>query len=313
MKNIKNKKAFTLIEMAIVLIILSMVIGTVISMTRASYQKNRLNETKNNIHKIKQSIIGYAGIYNKLPSADTAADTIPNDGKGEGNTGIGNISYIDLQLNSKDEFGMVYQYDVNDDLLTATTNQQFCNKLSVISGSDTEFPLVENDDASQKYSVAAIVISKGENKLLTGKNDDSPAPNNREYEMSSNTYAVTTNDDLVIEITASELYSRLCEDTAGTYVRIDNNEIGADLNISYTVGSDESQCNLFYHNDTANATSFVSEMSIVADDINISFFHDDMSCTFPADRTYTFDQVDNNDTNNSQRVKYDVASGITNN
>ena len=180
-----NKKAFTLIEMAIVLTILAMVIGTVISMTRASYQKNRLYETKQDIHKIKQSIIGYAGIHHKLPSADTDTDTIPQDGKGEGVAGIGDIPYLDLQIKSKDEFGMVYSYDVNDSLLTTTTSEELCTQLNLISDSATSLPLVENQDipTSDTYSLAATIISKGQDKVLTGKNDDTPDPNDRVYEM----------------------------------------------------------------------------------------------------------------------------------
>ena len=172
MKNY-NKKAFTLIEMAIVLTILAMVMGTVISMTKISYQKNKLYETKQDISKIKQSMIGYMGINHKLPSSDTTADGKGDGVKGEGNTGIGNIPYIDLQVSGKDEFGMVYQYDVNDDLLE-TNSTNLCLELSSISKLSIESPHVENHNTptADKYALAAVVISKGQNKILTGKNDD---------------------------------------------------------------------------------------------------------------------------------------------
>ena len=217
-----NKKAFTLIEMAIVMIILSIVIGSAISMNRASYQKNRLNETKESVYHIKRSILGYAAIHHRLPYPDS--DTAPDGLENNTATDLGYLPYIDLQTSSKDEFGMNYMYDANNSLFITNTATELCEILeSIQNAAVTPYPRIANDDNSSISAVAAIVISKGIDKVLTGKNDD----NSRTYEMRSNTYDATTNDDFTIEITTYELHNRLCTNIVETIVYIDNNETNA--------------------------------------------------------------------------------------
>lgn len=215
-----NKKAFTLIEMAIVLTILAIAVGSVIKLLNVSYQKDRMIENKQDIHKIKQALIGYAALNNKLPSADMVSDPNGSNGKGEGQIGLGDLPYLDLHLSVKDQYGMNYMYDVNGSLLSTTSNTEMCTQLESIANSQTGLPRVENYNTpvTDTYSVAAVIVSKGNDKVLTGKNIYS-GTNDRVYEMNSNTYHEITNNDFVLEINAMELYSRLCNssDTDSSY------------------------------------------------------------------------------------------------
>ena len=209
MKSFNNKKAFTLIEMSIVLTIMALIIGAALSMSKMYDKKNRLFETKQDLNKIKHSILGYSGVNHKLPSAD-----YNNDGKGDGNystnsSQLGFIPFADLQLNENDEFGMTYYYDVNDSILTSETNFDFCQALSNINIT-TSFPRVQDHltPTATSYGVAAIIVSSGEDKILTGVLHEN---NDRIFEMKKNTYNNITNNDLVIEITKNELFNRICK------------------------------------------------------------------------------------------------------
>jgi len=193
------KKGFTLIELAISMIILSIIIGSSISLFKVGFTKQNIIQNKQSLQTIKDSIYGYAAIHGKLPSSDTTGDGI-----GDGVATLGDIPYIDLQIDKKDRFGMVYKYDINETLLDSDISN-ICQRLNDISISSTALPKVE-DNSSNSYSLASIVISKGIDKQLTGKNSDG----RRVYEMGSNRYDELTNNDLVLEITANELYNRVC-------------------------------------------------------------------------------------------------------
>lgn len=290
MKKLYTKKGFTLIEMGIVMIILSIVIGTVLSMMKVTYTKDKTITTKHQLVKIKNSIIGYAAIHGKLPSSDTDLDGI-----GNGSGGIGDIPYIDLQIDSKDRYGMVYQYDVNDSLISSN-DANICSILSNITGVTT-LPRVENDDGSSSYPIAAIVVSKGKDKVLTGKNDDAT----RVYEMNSNKYNITTNDDLVIEITANELWGRLCNATAATPV-VDGNitiYVNSGKDIPYRISDDNGTT---YSGCT---TATVGSTITITDTQQVSLWDLDGSCTgHELVRTYSqLQDIDNAGDKNNDNVE----------
>jgi len=75
----------------------------------------------------------------------------------------------------------------------------------VVSGTDT--PLVKDNATANTMTVAALVISKGEDRVLSGENNTT----NRIYESVNNTYNDVTNNDMSIELTHLELYGALCE------------------------------------------------------------------------------------------------------
>ena len=193
-----QKKAFTLIEMAIVLSIIAIVLGGILTTGKTAYQKQQYESTKSDMKSIKSSLISYASTYGKLPYADTDAD-----GEGDSPDVNGSMPYIDLQVNSTDSYGMKYYYDVNDSLVTSD-DSNICSILKTISG----LPSVANDSDITKYSVAAIIISSGEDKELTGQNSDATA---RVYEMAENRYDETTNNDIVVELSAYELLGSICD------------------------------------------------------------------------------------------------------
>ncbi|MDP3742892.1 MAG: type II secretion system protein [Methylotenera sp.] len=78
MKNSPNylnktyQKAFTLVEMAIVLVIVGLVIGGLLSSLTAQVEQQKLNETRVTINNIKESLLGYAMANGRFPCPATA-------------------------------------------------------------------------------------------------------------------------------------------------------------------------------------------------------------------------------------------------
>ena len=200
------KKAFSLLELSIVLIILGLVMGIFLSFGKSLYKVSKVEATKYELQAIKNSLIAHISVQGKLPKSDS-------NGDGIGDTvGFGDIPYIDLSISPRDTYGMIYQYDVSDSLVNSDESN-VCIALSSIYqeisdiNSSTVYPQMVDESSSSKYAVAAVIISKGANKVLSGENNST----NRKYEMGINRYNVDNRDDLVVELSALELIGKMCD------------------------------------------------------------------------------------------------------
>ena len=201
-----NRKAFTLIEMAIVLTIIAILLGAFIPFVRSIYKVNKVSATKTDLQAIKNNLIAYSATRGYLPKADTDLDGIGDSDV----TGAEPyyLPYIDINTKQKDAYTMRFRYDVSKSL-TTSSDANICATLYSITTNNTEKPFVTDEDNTSSYSVAAVIISTGVNKALTGNN----AVTDRVYEMSENRYNSTSRDDIVVELSAYELISEICDMT----------------------------------------------------------------------------------------------------
>ena len=196
--NCKTSKAhgFTLIEIAIILVILGVLFGMTIPLLSDLTKHRHVVSTQKEMAEVKEALVGYAGIHWKLPYADTTGDRV-----GDPTQLTGSLPYVDLGLGAVDPWRNRYVYEVNSRLVTTTTQATWCTALSSIAAG--EFPRVAFSAGGTQISQAAIVISKGENAVLD------PAENNdgdRDYE----SYRPTdTFDDLVLTVSPNYLFGRL--------------------------------------------------------------------------------------------------------
>lgn len=202
MKNDKCKmrnrfRAFTLIEMAIILVILGLLIGATMPLLFEMTKHRHYRSTQKDIEEIGEALAGYAGIHWKLPPADTNGD-----GVGDANQTSGFFPYLDLGLGAVDSWRNRYYYDVNSRLLPTTTKTTLCTAISSIAAA--EFPQLAFSSGGATSAQAFVVLSAGENSALNGGN--TPFPGDRRY----GSYAPTdTFDDLVIAMDPNTLYARL--------------------------------------------------------------------------------------------------------
>lgn len=193
---LKKFKGLTLIEIAIILVILGLLIGMTVPLLSELTKHRHYTSTQKDMEEIKSALVGYAGMHWSLPYADT-------DGNGVGNTGqfSGTLPYVDLGLGAVDSWRNAYRYDVNGTLTSTATQTAFCTALQNIGSNDD--PRVAFSAGGNATPQAIVVISSGEDSTLNGGNI--PFPGDRDYE----SYAPTdTFDDLVIALSPSYLYGK---------------------------------------------------------------------------------------------------------
>lgn len=193
--NISPQAGITLIELAIVLVVLGLVVGMSLPLLSELSKQRHYRSTQRDMEEIKESLVGYAVIHGRLPWADTTGD-----GVGDTNEPVGALPFLDLGLGAQDAWRSPYRYDVNDRLTTTQNLQELCTALSQIASNEP--PQLAFTQGGRRSAQAVVALSGGENCTLDGEN----GVENRLYETlaQSNSY-----DDLVIWIPPSTLAGRL--------------------------------------------------------------------------------------------------------
>lgn len=118
-----KKNGFTIVEMAIVLLIIGLLLGGLMMPLTAQIRERRMNETQKALDEIREALIGYAASQTPphLPCPDktTAAGVgTANDGQedvtaaGPCVTQEGNIPWVTLGTSHEDSWGRNFHYSV---------------------------------------------------------------------------------------------------------------------------------------------------------------------------------------------------------
>jgi prepilin-type N-terminal cleavage/methylation domain-containing protein len=135
-----NKKGFTLIEMAIVLVIVGLLLAGLFTTLRTQFELRRTEETRIVLEEAKEALMGYALANKFLPCPDTNA--VPNGSEGpraasnECTTLEGVLPWQALGVRGIDAWGRYIRYRVS-------TN--FSNNLNFFLISDTGDIRVNSD------------------------------------------------------------------------------------------------------------------------------------------------------------------------
>jgi len=257
------QQGFSLIEIAVVMIIIGLIMTAGVTIFRSSILSTKLSTTKTNLDNIKTSVINFAIANGRLPCPDTWVAPPNNTGQsnplGAGVCVFGAgcpvppcyVPFQTLQLQlpgGRDSFGNVFRYDISQEIvagtgLTNTTQDTFCGVLfeylnhATDTGvprqpcvTDANDPTPANgqiDPPGQGYSVAALIISQTsiDNVFSAppGLSGKNVVGVDREYEM-----ATRANDNaygnLVSELTYGDLYNKICT-AQKTKIRIQNNDL----------------------------------------------------------------------------------------
>lgn len=188
--NLKRKlslqKGFTLIELAVVLLIVGILLSSVIGTLSSRIETTRKSETVDELNEIKQALMAYAFVNGHLPCpdcADTDGDctaATAGDGDSDYNTdldecleeeGVGNVPWVTLGLGRSDAWGTRYRYAVQNDYSTqipispVTTPFTLNSNGGVFSIDEPDFVANPTGAASQKLAenVVAVIFSHGKN------------------------------------------------------------------------------------------------------------------------------------------------------
>ena len=226
-----GQRGFSLIEMSIVLVIAGLLLTVAVTVMRSLTQSSKLAKEKGNIQAVRNSLIAYALNRGKLPCPDINGDGVGDCPISSCTTSPCALPYIDLNLSAlaKDTWSLPYHYDATT-ILTTTNTTTLCSTLHQLHNLHTWYGSPANatcgasslvcatnttdadnnaiGSASSGYYLAAYVLSRGEDKVLGGKNS---ADGGREYEMAANPYDTTVGrDDLVGEVSFADIADKTC-------------------------------------------------------------------------------------------------------
>lgn len=245
--NIKQKlslqKGFTLIELAVVLIIVGILLGSVIGTLSSRIEATRKSETVDELNEIKQAMMAHAFVNGNLPCPDcanlngncaaaTAGDGISDyavTGACLEEEGAGNVPWVTLGLGRSDAWGTRYRYAAQSEYVSTF-------KLDAAPGSafiiEPDFVADATGATSQELArnVVAIIFSHGKNGFggvsetnvpragvpSANKDEAENTNDDKNYYMRSETAATASItgkefDDIVIWISEYELKAKMVE------------------------------------------------------------------------------------------------------
>ncbi|MDH5693586.1 MAG: type II secretion system GspH family protein, partial [Gammaproteobacteria bacterium] len=205
-----QSSGFTLLEMAIVLVIVSSLIAVGLPMMKTQIERHKYNTDLNYLKDVSNALMGYAASRGGLShyGEDSAAQTIPNT-----------IAHTTLGLNSVNSYQKLLHYDSNDSIRFVNSTDanigrnllDFCTLLQTKLNAIGEAPQIcrsangcDITNPNDLLSVAYVLISPGKNYKLDDPNTDA----DRIYASPNKSYDASY-EDSVTAVSFDDLYSTL--------------------------------------------------------------------------------------------------------
>lgn len=155
----KTSAGFTLLEMAIVLVIIGVLLGGLLMPLSAQVETSRINETRKALDEINQALIGFAVTNGYLPCPAVSSSNGAEDRTGATCTGakrLGFLPWATLGVSQVDAWGRLYRYSVTSTFTDSGT------KFTLASAGDIT---VKNDNSVANIATAipVLVMSHGVN------------------------------------------------------------------------------------------------------------------------------------------------------
>lgn len=208
-----KKNGFSLVEMAVVLVIFGLVIGGMVGPIKLQLEVMKLRDTKKTIELTTQTLVGYALRNGRLPCPDTDNDGAENRNGLSCSNASGLVPYATLGITAIDAWKQTLSYHVD-------TRFADSNDGSGCPDADTpgiSFEICSNGnirilDASGGSDIAsdipAVVISHGKNWASGGDNDEQENRDNDANFVDKN-HINQGYDDLVGWVNINQLISAL--------------------------------------------------------------------------------------------------------
>jgi len=180
MSRITRQSGFTLIEIAVVLVIVGLLVGSFINTFSERIETTRISETEGELADIKDALIAYAYTRGGAPFLPCPDNTVPPDGA-EDRDGFGNCSaaagvlpWRTLGFARADAWSTQYSYWVNNDF---AVNTGFTLATDNLVNSSTIRTRVNDVLADVSRNAVAVVFSHGKNSLggVSSENVNRPA------------------------------------------------------------------------------------------------------------------------------------------
>jgi len=204
-----RQKGFTLIELAITLVILGILIGGGIPLLSALISQKKRSDTISYMEDVKEAIINFAEINGRLPFADRNGD-----GMEDRNTYSGFLPYATLSVRPVDSYSRRLKYELNRSL--GRDRYTTCNALkNGISGNPK---VVDANGSSRAFSVSFVIVSAGakdadrDGNVFDKISSGSYTGDNTDGRPNYISHPPTDRfDDIVVYAGPYEIYSKICE------------------------------------------------------------------------------------------------------
>lgn len=193
--NMKIIRGFTLVEIAVVLMILGLLLGGLLIPLSAQIDQQKIRVTQQRLEEIKEALIGFAILNRRLPCPASNTNGIETSGCNDNTEGF--LPWIDLGIEKYDAWGRLFRYRADASYTTTfptpstpITPPVTTSKLEVQDNKESPTKFLTLDDGTSR--VIAIIFSCGKNGLPNAENDDNGIVNNN----ATCTNSQTPNDSL---------------------------------------------------------------------------------------------------------------------
>lgn len=203
---------FTLVEMAVVLVILGLLLGGLLIPLSTQMENDRRKETQATLEAIREALIGYAVINDSLPCPDTNGDGQPGPGAcngGANQRNTGGLPYGLLGVAPTDAWGRPWIYAVNG---AYTGTFTLGTPASINDGGNGDLEVWDGAGCGGTRQLGerlpGIVISEGKNRYggtLEPENRDG----DRCYTGAGYVQGTSGFDDLVVWVAPGVLFNRM--------------------------------------------------------------------------------------------------------
>jgi prepilin-type N-terminal cleavage/methylation domain-containing protein len=239
---LKGQKGFTLIELAIVITIMSILIGLSLSSFLAFVTQQKYTQNQSLLNQNYDDLVGYIMVNGKLPLASSNTNGTSQSGN------IGYLPYITIRGLQNDAYGNTFYYAVNNrslpvsiynsaginvdnatmNLTTTTNMTNFCATLYALSYyytnqnptlNSSDISTINNSGQTTSTPTAFVLISSGAN----GKLDSPNTITNSNGIFASEQYPISnTYDDMVKSMSIASAISQFCRNQF-TGIKYQNN------------------------------------------------------------------------------------------
>lgn len=185
------KNGFTLVEMAIVLAIVALILGTGLTLLSAQQEQQRIQDTRALLSDAREMLIGYALIHiaadahpylpcpDVFPGVAVSAGNVANDGKEDRNAATGNCDQAEGDLPWV-TLGMTPQIDPWSDRLRYRVTAAFASSVTgMLLTSNGDIDVLDAVSGNVLASnVPAVIVAHGKNGLgaINATGNANPAP-----------------------------------------------------------------------------------------------------------------------------------------
>lgn len=180
MKKYSHKKStgFTLVEIAIVMVIFGLIIGGLLGPMQIQLENLDRRETQETIETTKEAILGFAIREGRIPCPDTDDDGQENMTGSNCSNARGTAPWATLGVASVDAWKQPLTYRVDEDFADTSDGTPDCSDPDVLNVSfeicsSGDIDIFDSNGGSLVASgIPAVLVSHGKNWAATGDSDE---------------------------------------------------------------------------------------------------------------------------------------------